>query len=312
MSWLTEWKAISAQIEGLVDAARFYVESSGPAQKDIYSVGNRQLIPQILNIFEALRKFADIHKGSIPPAAAQSLVALFNKVDEQFPHRKEIDAYIHVHIRVTILISFRSEFEYHISDTEAVAKRLSERAFAHLKRSIVADKEVRNKWIEAFKENELACEKLGGVHLLLHGIWAFKLNAEGERTDLVFQEPLPDSSDIERSAESLVLTEWKLIKNKNHNRPWIPKPAEIQETANAARRQIARYASGALGGLELARYRFIVLVSLHNMVVPADLIEDGITYRHINIPVDPEHPSKTVRENPTVKDGNRTSQGSKE
>jgi hypothetical protein len=134
--------------------------------------------------------------------------------------------------------------------------------------------------------------KLGGLHLLLHGIWGFKLNAEGERTDLVFQEPLPDSSDMERSAESLVLTEWKLIRNTLQNRLSIPSPAKIQETADAARKQIARDAAGALGGLELAHYRFIVLVSLRNVVVPADLIENGITYRHINIPVDPERPSK--------------------
>jgi hypothetical protein len=35
----------------------------------------------------------------------------------------------------------------------------------------------------------LACEKLAGVHLLLHGIWAFKVHAAGERTDLVFPQP---------------------------------------------------------------------------------------------------------------------------
>jgi hypothetical protein len=121
-------------------------------------VANRQLIPQTQSIFDALRKFADTHKGSIPPAAAQSLVVLFNKLDTGFPNLKDSDPYIHVHVKVTLLTSFRSEFEYHIADTEAVAKRLSERAFAHLQRSIVADQEVRSKWIEAFNKNELSCE----------------------------------------------------------------------------------------------------------------------------------------------------------
>jgi hypothetical protein len=44
MSWLTEWKALSAQIQGLLDAARFYVESSGVAQKDLYRY-NAALLP---------------------------------------------------------------------------------------------------------------------------------------------------------------------------------------------------------------------------------------------------------------------------
>ena len=28
MSWLTEWKAISAQIQGLLEASRFYIDSA--------------------------------------------------------------------------------------------------------------------------------------------------------------------------------------------------------------------------------------------------------------------------------------------
>jgi hypothetical protein len=282
MSWLTEWKAISAQIEGLYEAARFYVESNGPSQKDINSVANRRLIPQINKIFDDLEGFRATHRESIPPAASDSLAVLPLTKKKLVPKPESIDGFVYVHITVTLLISFRAEFEYHISDTEFVAKRLSERAFDHLQRSIVVDSELQRKWIAAFKENEPACERLGGVHLLLHGIWAFKIDAKGEKTDLVFSEPILESSSIERSAEALVLTEWKRVLS----------PIKTEAIANKAREQVAKYTGGALGGVELARYRFIVLVSEDRLKLPDDHSQNGVVYRHVNVAVAPKSPSK--------------------
>jgi hypothetical protein len=153
-----------------------------------------------------------------------------------------------------------------------------------LQRSIVADEEQRGKWIQAFNEGkELDCEKLGGAHLLLHGIWAFKVNTEGERTDLVFNEPIVESSSIERTAEALVLTEWKRVLSPN----------KTEAMAAAARRQAARYTVGALGGVELRDYVFIVLVSKRYLTLPEDRLENGVRYQHINVAVDPKSPSKS-------------------
>ena len=56
-----------------------------------------------------------------------------------------------------------------------------QRAFAHLQRSIVVDAEPRAKWQKAFDNGEAECEKLSAVHRLLHGIWAFKINASDQR-----------------------------------------------------------------------------------------------------------------------------------
>ena len=170
-----------------------------------------------------------------------------------------------------------------LQSTSVVAKRLSERAFIHLQRSIVADSEFRRRWIEAFNTDETECEKLGAVHLLLHGIWAFKVNTAGERTDLVLPEPIREPSSIERTAEALVLTEWKRVLS----------PSETEVMAGDARKQAARYTVGALGGVELARYRFIVLVSKETLMLPEDRLENEIVYRHINIAVEPRSPSKS-------------------
>jgi hypothetical protein len=48
-------------------------------------------------------------------------------------------------------------------------------------------------------------EKLGAAHLLLHGIWAFKVSATGERTDLVPGEKLEITPQVEAASEALVL-----------------------------------------------------------------------------------------------------------
>jgi hypothetical protein len=82
----------------------------------------------------------------------------------------------------------------------------------------------------------VACEKLGAVHLLLHGIWAFKVNAAGKRTELVFQEPVSDGGAGPQYADGLVLTEWKLA------------PDGAAKHFKNARSQARRYAQGSLAG----------------------------------------------------------------
>ena len=179
MNWLTEWKALSAQIEGVLEAARFYLESNRTGKNDSYQVAREQLIPQIKNLIETLNTFSDTHKSFIPLDAAQFLGSQLQKVGPMINRPIVVnDPFAFVHIMGTVLASFRAGFEYYISDTAAVARRLSERAFLHLQRSIIADKDLRRKWSEAFELGETDCEKLGAAHLLVHGIWAFKVNAE--------------------------------------------------------------------------------------------------------------------------------------
>src|SRR5215510_5298250 len=113
--------------------------------------------------------------------------------------------------------------------------------------------------------------------------WAFKIDAKGEKTDLVFNEPIRESSLIERAAEALVLTEWKRVHS----------PKETEAMAAAARQQAARNRVGALAGVELKNYGFIVLVSKEHLTPPEDHLEDWVTYRHINIAVNPKSPSKS-------------------
>lgn len=57
-----------------------------------------------------------------------------------------------------------------LADTQERLRNVSDRAIAHLQRSIAVDEALREKWKTAFDHHETACEKLGAVHLLLHSI----------------------------------------------------------------------------------------------------------------------------------------------
>jgi hypothetical protein len=191
-----------------------------------------------------------------------------------------------LHIQLTTLVALEAEISYHLTDFRARAKRLSERAFAHLQRSIVADPECKRRWKKAFSsKGETDCEKLGAVHLLWHGIWAFKAISKGERTDLVMGDVLHEGrGDIEEVAEALVLTEWKRVKQVS----------ELDKARDAALAQAKIYAGGSLFGLELDTYRYLVLVTEKGLDMPSDLEDAGVLYRHINIAVDPLTPSRAA------------------
>jgi hypothetical protein len=279
--WRTEWQAISGRIHGLLEAGRFYLAPQSVRQEDPYNVADGELLPQIARVVEVLVQYAGNHERVLPLAAAASLKRFIERSRRWDFTPGALSGLPAVQGFLTILASFQSEFTYQISDSSTVAKRLSERAFTHLQRSIVADRSIRERWIQVYEVGETACEKLGGTHLLLHGIWAFKVNAEGERTDLVLGEPLRDLSEAERTAEAMVLTEWKLVRTE----------AELEGQIRQAHAQAARYAAGALAGFELAHYRYLVMVSKRVLHMPADVSEGAIVYRHINIAVDPHAPS---------------------
>lgn len=182
---------------------------------------------------------------------------------------------------------FRAEFNYLVSDLDFLIVRRTARAFSHLQRSIIADKAIRDKWIAAEKHHEIACEKLGAVHLLLHGVWSFKVSSEGERTDLVLGEPLRDDdiTEVYLSAEGLVLTEWKMAT-----------PSNRKQKYQEALAQAELYSKGSLATIKLEGYRYLVIVSSDFLEdLPDDIAREEIVYKYVNIAVDPSTPSKRAR-----------------
>lgn len=281
MSWRTEWKAISDRIEGTLKAGSFYIQCVSINASDPGAVADRVLIPSAREIRESIIDFHKDYHSQLPTSAASCLDRFLRDAPKFFEEQVLKDRF-GVQVTLTALMSFCAEFTYKITDASTLARRLSERALSHLQRSIVADATTKASWIEAFNHHETSCEKLGAVHLLQHGIWAFKVDGAGERTDLVFGEPLTDLSEVERTAEALVLTEWKRVQE----------PSKLREKIDEARGQASRYSVGVLGGLELVGYRYLVLVSENFLRMPPDEKEREATYRHINIAVAPKPPSR--------------------
>ena len=281
MNWRTEWRAISDRITGLVDAATVYFQALKVSNSDGYAVRRKHLLPEARDIYARLRDYSDRHSAQLPVSASAALQR-FLSTHQQLFSDTNLDNFEAVAATVTFLAGFRAEMQFQLADMEAASFRLVERAFIHLQRQLVADEEYREKWVAAFEAGEAACERLGSVHLLQHGIWAFKASAQGERTDLVLAEPLRDLDTVAGAAEVLVLTEWKLVRS----------PSELQAQWQQAKRQAALYAKGSLAGVELSSYRYLVIVSLDRLTLPADANDAGVLYRGKNIAVRPSSPSR--------------------
>jgi hypothetical protein len=279
---LEPWQALSRRIQGLVKAAQLCKPNES------YSIVNR-LGVQALKILGDLERFRASFSHSLPPSAMTAISdcvrldvdisagKLLHNPDTTGDLRKE-----QIWSALVLLAAFETEMTFTLSDAQVAIRTRSERAFSHLKRLIVVDSIIRERWIEALKSGEVACEKLGAVHLLWHGIWAFKVSAEGERTDLVYQETAVGIAEGQRFADGLVLTEWKVAKTDN----------EAQKRFDEARIQAKRYAEGVLAGNELRAFRYLVVVSNNHITVPEDFEDEAVVYRHINIVTSPATPSQ--------------------
>ena len=282
MNYTDQWKALSSRIQGLVKAGLLHAQYLGVQSSDSYGTSKR-LREQSEGVFKEILSFQERFRESLPSTVLAAVEKFATATCDLItdPSGRSNAVRGRVWASLVALAAFEAELSFLFSDTQESIHTLSERAFYHLKRSLVADTEFRKKWQLAFEAGEVACEKLGAVHLLLHGIWAFKVDAAGARTDLVFQE-LADLQGVERYAAGLVLTEWKKAAVAN----------EADQRFQEARLQAYRYAQGPLVGIELTRYRYAIVVSEHQVKVPGDLEEGDVLYRHVNIAVNPRVPSR--------------------
>ena len=281
--YLDQWAALSGRIRGLMRVAELDVRYLTIRSSDTYRRGER-IGDEIEDILRALRGFRESFERSLPRTALDAMDrtercrAYVTDTSGGRGARQE-----RLWSAVVMLGAFETEMTYLLTDSQETIRARSELAFAHLQRLIVVDEQLREKWQAAYAAGEVPCEKLGAVHLLQHGIWAFKVDAVGERTDLVYQDRAGDLSDEQQYIRGFVQTEWKKVTESS----------DSERQFQQARAQAQRYAQGALGGSELADYRYLVVVSEQQVERPHDLNDGGIMYRHINIAVDPETPSRT-------------------
>ena len=128
-------------------------------------------------------------------------------------------------------------------------------------------------------------KKLGALHLLSHGLYAFKIDAFNERTDIMLNEHLTTDDDLTSAIDAFVMTEWKLVKHND----------QVQKAVEA-RKQSERYQIGAALGVELTNTRYIVLLSDQDLVKIDDVSKNGAYYKHINIELAPSTASVRAKQ----------------
>lgn len=285
MSWDKEWSAIEQQIQELDRLCTDAIGTFRDRPADPYSVVTNIIFPVCSSLRERLTTYKSRYFSILPENAINTIDVALSDLGNRFPEGRK-STYVEPSSLFFYKETFnklRFDFNYFVNELEGSVYRQSERAFLHLQRSLAVNEEDRNRWREAFK-HETRIEALGAVHLLSHGIWAFKIDSGGQRTDLVFQEPLTRDAlrSIGVATDGLVLTEWKLVKNEGDT---VTKSEE-------AFKQAAIYGAESLAETELTRYRYLILVSLKRLTdMPKDFDEKGVRYRHINIAIDIESPS---------------------
>lgn len=278
LTYVTAWRPLSARIHGLERAAAVHARFLG-VHGSPYGA-DKALQRHCEEILAGIEHLQETFRRSIP-AAAMSAIDRFNADGgKQIRENGAGDARM-VHTIIVKLVAFESEVSYCLDSQAERVRSASELAFMHLQRLIVADEDYRKKWQAAFTRHETHCEKLGALHLLWHGIWAFKVDAAGGATDLVYQEP-PDV-EAAPAALGMVLTEWKRADDGGEG------------AYEEAKQQAALYSGGVLAGVELLSHRYLVVVTGKQIAPPADIVEGAVTYRHINIAVDPDKPSTAAK-----------------
>ena len=277
-----DWRALKAHIDGFAASAQMVISAHIGDHNTTSASG---ILDTHADALQAkIREFLEAHRHELPSECKSAIEAHVAKGvmklrSGNWPPGGRASA---LAIPFTTLAA---EVTYLLSDTQQAIRLRSERAFSHLRRTIEASPSVRAEWQAAFNKGETECEKLGATHLLLHGIFAFKAHASQARTDLVFAEAI-DMDEVARTADGLVLTEWKKVDN----------PSAATTKAREAMDQSKSYQSSALAGVELRHYRYIVLVSKKRISAQTDIEESGIVYRHINIPVEPDVPSLSSKQ----------------
>lgn len=276
------WRLLAGRIQGIASASHLHAAFLGIRSSDYY--GRTKTLGVLCHsVLTEIQEFKHTFQSVLRPEVAQAIERLIEVTAPLMqPGRTSELKQEQLWSLSVALLGYESEITYLLSDTQEWIRVRSERAFEHLQRQIVAEDDQREKWKRAYLQGEPTCEQLGAVHLLLHGVYAFKLNAAGARTDLVYQDIVEDVASIERLADGLVLTEWKVLRTDDN----------LAKVIDDARRQVRRYGSGVLAGSELRNIRYLVVVSERAERLPPDEVIDNVVYRNINVAVDPTTPSR--------------------
>ncbi len=247
----SEWRILSGRIEGYLKALELHMATLRFGMGEGF-VPSPYLAESFSSIFDSMAEFRTRFAPVLPKEAAAVLgnFSSWSRTAVNMEARGGSPFEPGAVLRHSVeLAAIKSELDYHLRDQSLGLKSTAERAFRHLQRLVAVDCDVREKWKTAFNKGKTECEKMGAVHLLWHGVFAFKVNAEGQRTDLVYSEP--PSLHVIHNTLGLVLTEWKKLQSQT----------QLDATIKKATQQAQRYTNEGLADIELRDHRYIVIVS---------------------------------------------------
>ncbi len=278
MNVTENWRIISRRILSLRNAAELYGLFQCSNTTDIGSAA--YLSEQVISILEALKDFRGRFSPTLPQEALDVLAAFVTCAEAKMKQERELKE---SRTGVVLLVGFESHMSALLAGTQEIIRTRTERALLQLRWQLIVDESIREKWRVAFKDERL-CEGLGAAHLIGHGICAFKVRAGHSETDLIINEPLEELANSP-AIDGFVPTEWKRVTDAN-----------VDTQLDDARGQLALYQQGALSSMTLSAVRYVIAVSLEALKVPLqDVVDNGVTYRQINLVVDSIPPSKEVK-----------------
>ena len=140
MFWHQKWSALSARIQGLVEAGQYLSTALTRGPGDSFGIV-RRASKELVAIVDELDQFNASHGAELPSEARTALDQIL--VRDWFTGSSEqINENL---VAVGALITFRARFEYAIQDHEVDARNRTDLAFEHLRRSILLDNEINNK-----------------------------------------------------------------------------------------------------------------------------------------------------------------------
>jgi len=284
MNQTEDWKLVQIEIESFKDAFKIACLGNNNGSRLHFTATNKSLCEFAEHIYEIIKVFSTTYTGSLADIPRKKIDDFLNDYPQGYICQNDGEGTV-IRNEVVKFTTLGSTIGSLLNDIDIKYIPRIERAFAHLQRLLIADDDFRYKWRNAFntkRKGERECEKLGGTHLLWHGIYAFKADTPGARTDLVLSSSI-NPELAKQSADVLLLTEWKIAKNRN----------DYEKKRIAGIEQAAIYSKDPLLGFELSHTRFVVVVSTEKYGHEPDIVnKDNIRYVVKNIAIDPATPSK--------------------
>ena len=285
MAYPEQWKALSSCIRGLMQTGELHARYLSVRSDDSYGRAER-LRDQVTLVLAAVETFRDLNWNTLSPEA---LAAILKFIEVTSPILKDAAGIPDIRqeqvwAALIMLAAFETEMLHCLSDLQHHIRARSERAFFHLKRLVVVDQAIRERWEAALTEGEVACEARRCPSL---APWHMGFQGRSRRGT---NRPCFSGTN-ERHRYRRTLRRWFSVDGVESGHDRTAGPAAIYRTGTQAQ----RYSEGVLFSNELTKYRYVVVVSKRDVSIPTDRFEGSVIYRHINIAIHSRPPSRSRR-----------------